>query len=896
MSQCDSVVVCKDERRRDQVRLHQKYNGLDYIEVSDDQLTLSVYFLGKAPLILEKENIRIEGGRRINDIQVLALDIHREEDPETDDCVHIRVDKAGDFSTYCLCVIEIDPLTKKPIVDVDEQGRKHYRPMAEFDSRYACLEFNFKVGCASDLDCKQQPGCPETPYQEPDIDYLAKDYASFRQLILDRLALLMPDWTERHVPDIGITLVELLAYVGDHLSYYQDAVATEAYLETARQRISVRRHVRLVDYYLHEGCNARTWVCIHVVGDLTGVDPNDVYFITNPGVSTLGTILAESQLPTSFPLPYLIFEPLVDDRSRKLNFYESRNEIRLYTWGDTQCCLPKGSTSVTLIDPGEATQATPDEDEDCGHDDHPKPPYDSIDVIPPQDSDYKLDLKICDILILEEVKGPKTGNRADADPSHRQAVRLIKAQRNQDPLTGQLLWDVEWGPEDALVFPLCISAINPVDCSLINNVSVVCGNVLLVDHGKTVTETLDPVPCVTVESECEDACLPRETVKISGPFNPTLAKTDITFCESILTCITDIPCPPFIGLISARKQLQQHPNRARPQVTLTEITAESDTANRMPINTWEPRVDLLASGPHDPHFSVEIQNDRHAKLRFGNGETGLSPKPDTRFQVKYRIGNGPVGNVGAESITRMVFSNNFPSGVDITLRNPLPAVGGTEPETLAEAKLYAPHMFRKELHRAITADDYAQIVMRDFSNRVQRARAKLLWTGSWFQVLVVIDPIGTEQVDEVLLCEIRHHLCRFHRIGHDVVVVQASYVALDIAIKVCVLPHFLRGHVKSELLDVFSDRILPNGHKGFFHPDNLSFGEGVYLSQLVSVAQAVEGVESVVVAKLERLFEGPDLEIENGLLRLDAFEIARLDNDPSFPENGRFTLEMGGGR
>ena len=35
---------------------------------------------------------------------------------------------------------------------------------------------------------------------------------------------------------------------------------TEAYLDTARRRISVRRHVRLVDYPMHEGCNARAWV------------------------------------------------------------------------------------------------------------------------------------------------------------------------------------------------------------------------------------------------------------------------------------------------------------------------------------------------------------------------------------------------------------------------------------------------------------------------------------------------------------------------------------------------------------------------------------------------------------------------------------------------------------
>ena len=50
----------------------------------------------------------------------------------------------------------------------------------------------------------------------PPIDYLAKDYASFRRLMLDRLALLVPDWRERNPADLGVALVELLAYAGDH--------------------------------------------------------------------------------------------------------------------------------------------------------------------------------------------------------------------------------------------------------------------------------------------------------------------------------------------------------------------------------------------------------------------------------------------------------------------------------------------------------------------------------------------------------------------------------------------------------------------------------------------------------------------------------------------------------
>jgi hypothetical protein len=115
---------------------------------------------------------------------------------------------------------------------------------------------------------------------------------------------------------------------------------------------------------------------------------------------------------------------------------------------------------------------------------------------------------------------------------------------------------------------------------------------------------------------------------------------------------------------------------------------------------------------------------------------------------------------------------------------------------------------------------------------------------------------------------------------------------------VCVLPHYLRGHVEAALLDVFSNRVLPDGRRGFFHPDNLTFGEGIYLSKLVAAAQAVPGVESVSVkvTKLQRLFEGPNHEIENGILPLGPLEVARLDNDASFPEKGKFVLVMGGGR
>jgi hypothetical protein len=132
--------------------------------------------------------------------------------------------------------------------------------------------------------------------------------------------------------------------------------------------------------------------------------------------------------------------------------------------------------------------------------------------------------------------------------------------------------------------------------------------------------------------------------------------------------------------------------------------------------------------------------------------------------------------------------------------------------------------------------------------------------------------------------------------GHDVIVAPARYVALEVALSICVQPHYLRGHVEAELRERFSNRVLAAGRHGFFHPDNLTFGSGIYVSALVAEAQSVLGVQSVEVTKLQRLFEGPNGEIANGLLPLGPLEIARLDNDPSFPEHGRLTLVMRGGR
>jgi predicted phage baseplate assembly protein len=310
---------------------------------------------------------------------------------------------------------------------------------------------------------------------------------------------------------------------------------------------------------------------------------------------------------------------------------------------------------------------------------------------------------------------------------------------------------------------------------------------------------------------------------------------------------------------------------------------------------WEPRRSLLESGPRERHFVAEMDDEGRAHLRFGDGENGRAPEPGEQMRATYRIGNGPSGNVGADSVRYVVFRNKF-EGVEMTARNPLPARGGTAPESVVDVKALAPGAVRKDLQRAVIAQDYATLAERGRPDKVQRAAANLNWAGSWYEMRTHVDPRGTEELAPALLSEVEGSLHRYRRIGHDLATAGARYVPLDVAVQVCVLPHYLRAHVRAALSEVLSTRALAGGKRGLFHPDNLTFGGSVFLSQIVAAAQSVEGVESVRVTRLQRLFEEPKGELESGVLFIGPLEVARLDNDPNYPEHGQLVLDLRGGR
>src|SRR5262245_52931507 len=165
MKLANDTEIRRDKQRRHKVRAKHR-NGLDYVEVGPGQLALKLFFIGAAPNDLTPANFRIDGGARIRGIRVTAADRIDATDGDLDDYWRLTVDRFGDFSTYTL-----------RIVKTDAKGRPGKEPPADFDPRYSRLEFTFKSDCPSDLDCRAQTICPPPHRDEPEINYLAKDYA-----------------------------------------------------------------------------------------------------------------------------------------------------------------------------------------------------------------------------------------------------------------------------------------------------------------------------------------------------------------------------------------------------------------------------------------------------------------------------------------------------------------------------------------------------------------------------------------------------------------------------------------------------------------------------------------------------------------------------------------------
>ena len=661
------------------------------------------------------------------------------------------------------------------------------------------------------------------------IDYLSKDWDSLRRLMLERIGSVAPEAVTGNAADPGTVLVELLAYAADQVSHYQDAVATEAYLGTARLRTSVRRHARLLDYAVHDGANARAFIAI-VVGDSADgkVLPAGTSVWTR--VDGQPAILTAGDVPGLRARGALGFETMHAVLLRK-----AHNRIAVAPLASDDPLLAIGATSVTLRDDGQA-----------------------------------LALAVGDVLVLE-ARPPSAsgaGGAGDAggsaqpvrtvagDPQRRHAVRLTAVTSGVDARTGLPVVTVGWSSEDALPFALRRDRAQAI------------GNVVLADHGYTLpaAERIDTAGCRG------DTASPRRA-------RPLLAQGPLTFRSLVVASGQALPFDPTASASAAFPDAGGA--LVEPAIWL------SDDQGR----PWSARRDLLASSAYARDFVVETEDDGRAYLRFGDGVYGARPESD--LSARYRIGGGKAGNVGAEALYHIV--SEVP-GL-LFARNPLPARGGVDPESLDHVRLHAPRQFHRQ-ERAVTVEDYAAIA-RAFPS-VLDALVERRFTGTYTTLVLTVLRRDGAAADEEFAGRLRAFLDRFRMIGHEVAIRDAVRVPLDIQLGIEVET----GHSRPAVLAAVAAALgigrgttpTPGTGKqrtGAFHQERLRLGQPVYLSQLVTAAMQIPGVRAATALRFGRY--GRRSSLDSGVLEMRAQEVGIVENVANQPERGRIDVVLQGG-
>ena len=289
------------------------YNGIDFVEVAAPRV-LHVHFLNAVAVADASLTVSIDGGDSVPTVPLQPID--NTTDWSTVDghlLLTLNTLTDGDFSIYRLTITA-------PKLDVF------------LDS----TAFSFMPACQSEFDCAPRPhDCPPDDTPVPPIDYLAKDFLSFRQALTEFSSLRYPNWVERSEADFGMMMAEVLSAVGDELSYLQDRVAAEATLPTATQRRSLVSLARLVDYEPLPATSGTTLLLCSATAN---------------GTVAAGTRIS-ALAPDGSPVPFEVGTGLAD--ATAYNLATALNYgIAPYWFDDSQQCCPAGSTDLWVRNHG----------------------------------------------------------------------------------------------------------------------------------------------------------------------------------------------------------------------------------------------------------------------------------------------------------------------------------------------------------------------------------------------------------------------------------------------------------------------------------------------------------------------------------------------------------------
>jgi hypothetical protein len=744
--------------------------------------------------------------------------------------LQIKVAPVGDYSSYKLKIIDssyaIDPL-------------------------FASVSFKFRPGCFN-TNCAPL-SAHKAAYDEPAINYLAKDFHSFKHMLISAMRDRVPGWEPTSEADLDQVIIDLIAADADELSDYQDRVMNEAYLGRARKRVTLARYARRMDYHIHQGNQASTWLALQVSSDFT-LDKN-LGAWTGRHWKDDGAVIFASQ----------------HDADNVQQCFSALNELKLYTWGNAVTALETGATEADVIAIGGSMTETQANN--------------LRDILRREDIKY---------LLIEQKLNPDTATANGVDKSARQIVSLLTgddaAVSVEDPVNGTWFVRVFWRASDRLSRRFCFVS-QCAGLAANDEISKFHGNLIQVTQGRPHKTIFYPpgTPLGTDDASLFEKIAHRHFEQLS---NRQLLRSNGVDEEEQLPVLLRI----------AERNLAYRDTRPGGEWR-TRSSMKLEVAGFS--NPWQEQADLIESLEDDTHYLVETDELGRSLVRFGNNINGRALPPDSNVTCCYQVGIGSEGNIGADALRGFDNSASAFPAID-KLWNPLDVDNGRSPELPEQIIRRVPQAYRARQLRAITLEDYVK--RAEELAVVSHAHARYAWTGSWRTVRVSIDlKVGYSWQQEQQ--QIKSHLDAVRLIGEDLEVRESRFAALDILLVLCAHPDYWPQDLAFELAAEFSEGYNSHGEPGFFHPDLWTFGQSVHASQIIGRALSVVGVERVLLLSMRRWHslngpsttavtitpnELPTNEVDS--IEVEPCEIIRVASDPNHLERGRMQFDIQGGR
>jgi hypothetical protein len=820
-----------------QLNLQNLVTGIDFVFVWPDQVTLDVFFLtdpralalplNRLPGLLRRSQIRIypadspENGPFIPVRSVLwRVNNHRH-------VLRVVAARAGGFQDYRLFIDDprIDPYYNRKV-------------------------FSFKVNCDSQIDCgpAELQSALEDSIDFP-VDYTARDFWSIRQALLDFASQRYPDWKDRMEADMGVMLAEVMSALGDEMSYVQDRIAREAYLETASQRHSLRRLAHLVDYEPYDGRGAFVWLDFQI-GPGSGpshiIAGTKVWEANGRIVFEVGNGLGDQDPNLHVgTTTYCTKYPVHDG----CNEFSSATNNGPYIWDEEAAVLKAGATELFL--------------------------------------------EGADALALKDPPGRwvllKTRpTRADV-PERRWMVHLKDVTPARDLVFDLDLTRIEWEAGQATPWDLDLETL------------VVRGNLVPATAGETravafriglADNPLDPedaVECLGPNgSEAFLYSLPGsdESPLVWAKGEDESARPDIRLYEA----------SPIVRAFVDGKEGWKYRNEDEWEWRSSFVGVNSSQPNdrhfALDDGMWKRVVGY--ERPAGPVVHRDYAFGEGKTVRFGDGEFGRTPDEGQVFQAIYRLGHGRRSNAAQDTLVG--FHKTDPYNVALSLpfvdavTNPLPAFHGADPESSDSIRRNAPAAFRAITYRAVRPEDYAEAAER--LEWVQRAGCSFRWTGSWLTAFVTPDPAGATEMTSCQRTELVSQIDRFRQAGRQVSTLDPVYADLDLKITVCVSEGFHQGDVRTRILECLVGTGGPDRSACFFSADNFTFGTPLERSRLEAEIQRVAGVLAVDRITIRRRGWFAERLFTELFYKPGQNEVIRIENNPTMSNCGSVAVTV----